>query len=98
MREWAWRKTIPVQLLVLYRSWTSYVVCLLRVDKADGLDAWRELLIRLGLKSSKAKTAYCSSHLPSKQAILRSIDLILINAAFPVPVLIAEWCCSTGTL
>ena len=55
MREWVWRKTIPVQLLVLYRSWTSYVVCLLRVDKADGLDALRELLIRLGLKAAKLK-------------------------------------------
>ncbi|WP_186546091.1 hypothetical protein [Synechococcus sp. ROS8604] len=36
-----------VPLLVLYLSWTSCVVYLLRVDKADGLDAWRELLIRL---------------------------------------------------
>ncbi len=74
MREWAWRKTIPVQLLVLYRSWTSYVVCLLRVDKADGLDAWRELLIRLGLSSSKAEIAYCIWHHQHKQGIVRSID------------------------
>ena len=60
MREWAWRKTIPVPLLVLYLSLTSFVVYLLHVDKADGLDAWRELLIRLGLNSSKSETAYCN--------------------------------------
>ena len=74
MREWVWRKTILVPLLVLYLSWTSCVVYLLHVDKADGLDAWRELLIRLGLNSSKAVTAYCSGQQRSKQAIMRSID------------------------
>ena len=63
MREWVWRKTIPVPLLVLYRSWTSFVGCLLHVDKADGLDAWRELLIRLGLKAAMLKLpiAACSN-------------------------------------
>ena len=55
MREWAWRKTTLVQLLVPYRSWTSFVGCLLHVDKADGLDSWRELLKCLGLKAAKLK-------------------------------------------
>ncbi len=27
--QWVWRKTIPVQWLVLCRSWTSFVGCLL---------------------------------------------------------------------
>ena len=47
------------------------------------------------LNSSKAETAYCNGHLPSKQAILRSIDLILINAAFSAPVVIAHWRCGS---